>query len=231
MPASARGRTNMSTKTTTSYLDIIERLPAGAKLELPEVDWDEYENLLSQMGDFPGHRLSYDRGRLIVVSPNRKHEFYKLFFGRIAQVLAEELKVNVEATGATTLRRKSLGQGIEPDESYYVGNAATVIGHLEFDLSLDPPPDVAIEIDITSDSLDKLPIYAALGVPEVWRRGGEAMRFYKLAGEYYEPIQSSLAFPVLTAEDLTECLQRCKTEGQTAAAAAFRRILRSRISS
>src|SRR4051794_5284632 len=126
----------MSTQ-TTNYLDIIERLPAGAKLELQNIDWDEYENLLSQMEDFPGHRLSYDRGRLIVVSPDRKHEFYKLFFGRIAQVLTEELRVDVEATGATTLRRRSLGQGIEPDESYYVGNATNVIDHLEFDLDVD----------------------------------------------------------------------------------------------
>jgi Uma2 family endonuclease len=220
----------MSTQ-TTDYLDIIERLPAGAKLELPNINWDEYEQLLFQMDDYPGHRLSYDRGRLTVVSPNRKHEFYKLFFGRIAQVIAEELRVNVEATGATTLRRKSLGQGIEPDESYYVGNAATVIGHLEFDLSVDPPPDVAIEIDITSDSLDKLPVYAALGVPEVWRYDGKTVRFYKLAGENYEGIQNSLAFPVLTAEDLTQCLKQCKTEGQTSAAAAFRQMLRSRASS
>lgn len=220
----------MSTQ-TTNYLDIIERLPAGAKLELPDIGWDEYEHLLSRMDMLPGHRLSYDRGRLTVVSPNRKHEFYKLFFGRIAQVLAEELKVNVEATGATTLRRKSLGQGIEPDESYYVGNATTVIDHLEFDSSVDPPPDVAIEIDITSGSLAKLPAYAALGVPEVWRFDGEAMRFYKLAGENYEPVQTSVAFPVLTAEDFTQCLKKCKAEGQTAAAAAFRRMLSTRASS
>lgn len=216
---------------TTNYLDIIERLPAGARLELPDIAWDEYEHLLSQMEDFPGHRLSYDSGRLTVVSPNRKHEFYKLFFGRIAQVLAEELRINIEATGATTLRRRSLGQGIEPDESYYVGNAATVIDHLEFDSGVDPPPDVAIEIDITSGSLDKLPIYAALGVPEFWRYDGEAVHFYKLAGEIYERIQNSLAFPVLADEDLTQCLKRCKTEGQTAAAAAFRQMLRARTSS
>src|SRR5215213_819599 len=157
----------MSTLTTT-YLDIIERLPAGAKLELPNIDWDEYEHLLTQMeSQHPGHRLSYDRGRLIIVSPKREHEFFKLFFGRLAQVLAEELGLNVEATGATTLRRKKLGKGVEPDESYYVQHATNVIGRLEFNLGLDPPPDVAIEIDMTNDSLDKFPIYAALGVPEI----------------------------------------------------------------
>src|ERR1044072_8056559 len=108
----------MSTQ-TTDYLDIIERLPAGAKLELPDIDWDEYENLLSQMDMLPGHRLSYDGGRLIIVSPKREHEFFKVFVGKMSQVLAEELGVEVEATGATTLRRKELGRGVEPDESFY----------------------------------------------------------------------------------------------------------------
>lgn len=216
---------------TTNYLDIIERLPAGAKLELFHIDWDEYEQLLSQMGDFPGHRLSYDRGRLVIVSPKREHEFFKLFVGKMSQVLAEELGLAVEATGATTLRRKNLGKGVEPDESFYVQNAANVVGRLEFDLDVDPPPDVAIEIDMTNASLDKFPIYAALGVPEIWRYDGKITHFYKLVGESYETIRNSIAFPILTAEDLTRCLGQSKVEGQTATLRAFRKTLRSRASS
>src|SRR5215210_4958925 len=214
---------------TMNYLDIIERLPAGAKLELTNIDWDEYEHLLTQMESFyPGHRLSYDRGRLIVVSPKREHEFFKVFVGKMSQVLAEELGLEVEATGATTLRRKELGRGVEPDESFYVQNAANVVGRLEFDMNVDPPPDVAIEIDMTNDSLDKFPIYAALGVPEVWRYDGKTTHFYKLAGENYETIRNSIAFPLLTAEDLTRCLRQSKVEGQTATLKAFRQMLRSR---
>lgn len=217
---------------TTNYLDTIERLPAGAKLELPNVAWDEYERLLTQMESFhPGHRLSYDRGRLTIVSPKREHEFFKLFVGKMSQVLAEELGLEVEATGATTLRRKKLGKGVEPDESFYVQNAANVVGRLEFDLDVDPPPDVAIEIDMTNASLGKFPIYAALGVPEIWRYDGKATHFYKLTGENYETIQNSLAFPLLTAEDLTRCLEQSKVEGQTATLKAFRQMLRSRASS
>ncbi len=221
----------MSTLTTTNYLDIIERLPAGAKLELPDIDWDEYENLLSQMGDFPGHRLSYDRGRLIIVSPKREHESFKLFFSRMGQVLAEELSLDIESTGATTLRRKKLAKGVEADESYYVQNAGRIIGHLELDLDVHPPPDVAVEIDMSHDSLDKFPIYAALGVPEIWRYDGVATRFYKLAGENYEPIQNSLAFPTLTDKVVTQHLELSKTDGHTAALKAFRQTLRSRASS
>jgi Uma2 family endonuclease len=219
----------MSTQ-TTDYLDIIERLPAGAKLELFHIDWDEYERLLSQMEDYPGRRLSYDRGRLIIVSPKREHEFLKVFVSKMSQVLAEELGLEVEATGATTLRRKNLGKGVEPDESFYVRNAANGVGCLEFDLDVDPPPDVAIEIDMTNASQDKFPIYAALGVPEIWRYDGQNAHFYKLVGENYETIRNSIAFTILTAEDLTWCLGQSKVEGQTATLKAFRQMLRSRTS-
>jgi Uma2 family endonuclease len=217
---------------TTNYLDIIERLPAGAKLELPDVAWDEYEHLLTQMESFhPGHRLSYDRGRLIIVSPKREHEFFKVFVGRLIHVLAEELGIDIEVTGATTLRRKELGKGVEPDESFYVQNAARVIGRLEFDPDVDPPPDVAVEIDMSNDSLDKFPPYVALGVPEIWRYDGHTTRFYKLAGENYEVIQDSLAFPLLTSEDLAQYLELSKVKGQTLALKAFRQVLRGRASS
>ncbi|HEX6185865.1 MAG TPA: Uma2 family endonuclease [Pyrinomonadaceae bacterium] len=217
---------------TTNYLDIIERLPAGAKLELPNIDWDEYEHLLTQMeSQHPGHRLTYHCGRLIVVSPNREHEFFKLFMSRMANILADELGLEIEATGATTLRRRKLGKGVEPDESFYVQNAAHLVGHLEFDLDVDPPPDIAVEIDMTNDSLDKFPIYAALGVPEIWRYDGQTTQFYKLAGESYEVMENSLAFPTLTAQVLTLHLELSKNEGQTAALKAFRQMLRSRASS
>jgi Uma2 family endonuclease len=217
---------------TTDCLEIIERLPAGAKLELPNVDWDEYEHLLTQMESFhPGHRLSYDCGRLVIVSPKREHECFKAFVSRIVHVLAEELSLDIEATGATTLRRRKLMKGVEADESFYVQNAARIIGHLELDLDVDPPPDIAVEIDMSNDSLDKFPIYAALGAPEIWRYDGKTAHFYKLVGENYETIRNSIAFPILTAEDLTRCLGQSKVEGQTATLKAFRKLLRSRTSS
>jgi Uma2 family endonuclease len=220
----------MSTQ-TANYLDIIERLPAGAKLELPNVDWDEYEQLLSQMGDFPGHRLSYDRGRLDIMSPKRDREAYKFFIGRIVESLAEEKQIDIEPSGTTTLRSKKLEIGAEPDESFYIQNAARVVDHLETDLEADPPPDLVIEIDTTNESLHKFKIYAALGVPEIWRYDGQQAHFYTLAGEGYEKIQSSIAFPEFTAADLTQHLEQRKAEGHSRALRAFRQMLRSRASS
>lgn len=217
---------------TTNYLDIIERLPAGAKLELLHIDWDEYEHLLTQMESFhPGHRLSYDRGRLIIVSPSLEHERAKEFISSIIQALAEEMELTLEPAGATTFKRKLLKKGVEPDACFYVQNAARVIGRRTFRHAEYPPPDVAIEIDMSYDSLDKLPIYAALGVPEIWRYDGVITRFYELAGKNYEVIQNSRAFPTLTANVITQHLELRKTDGHTAALKAFRQMLRSRASS
>ena len=216
---------------TTNYLDIIERLPAGAKLELPDVAWDEYEHLLTQMESFhPGHRLSYDRGRLIIVSPSPEHEHYKEFVLRLVQTLSDEMDITVESWGGTTFMRKALKKGVEPDTCFFVQNAASVIGRRTFPRKEYPPPDVVVEIDMSNDSLDKFDIYAALGVPEIWRYDGESTRFYKLAGGNYEAVQNSLAFPTLADKVITQYLELSKADGHTAALKAFRQMLRSRTS-
>jgi Uma2 family endonuclease len=216
---------------TTNYLDIIERLPAGALLRLPDVDWGEYEHLLTQMESYPGHRLSYDSGRLIIVSPSAEHEDYKEFIYSLVRLISLETDVTLETRGAATFKSRKLLKGAEPDTCLYVQSAAHVIGKRRINLETDPPPDVVVEIDMSNDSLYKFPIYAALGVPEIWRYDARITRFYKLAGENYEVTQNSLAFPTLTAEDLTQYLERSKNEGQTAALKAFRQMLRSRVSS
>jgi Uma2 family endonuclease len=216
---------------TTNYLEIIERLPAGALLRLQNVSWDDYEHLLTQMDSHPGHRLSYDSGRLIIVSPTSEHELYKEFAHILIFILSEEMELVVETAGATTFKDKLLNKGLEPDTCVYVQNAARVIGKRRLTLGADPPPDVAVEIDMSSDSLDKLPIYASMGVPEIWRYDGKAAHFYKLVGESYEVTQDSIAFPGFTSQDFGQYLERSSVEGQTAAAKAFRRMLRSRDSS
>jgi Uma2 family endonuclease len=230
MPGMALSRKTMNTL-TADCLEIIERLPAGVKLQLPNVDWDEYEQLLSQMEDFPGHRLSYDRGRLDIMSPKRDHKAYKFFIGSIVGLLAEEQQIDIEPSGTATLRRKKLEVGAEPNESFYIQNASRVVDHLETNLEIDPPPDLVIEIDTTSESLQKFKIYAALSVPEIWRYDGRQAHFYALVGDGYEMIQNSIAFPALTVADLTLYLEQRKTEGHSKTLRAFRQMLRSRTSS
>ncbi len=165
------------------------------------------------------------------MSPRRDHEAYKYFIGKIVDLLAEEQEIDIEPSGTATLRRKKLEVGAEPDESFYIQNAGRVVDHLETNLETDPPPDLVIEIDTTNESLNKFKIYAALGVPETWRYDGRQAHFYALVDEEYEKIQKSVAFPMLTAADLTQHLERRKAEGHSKALRAFRQMLRSRASS
>jgi Uma2 family endonuclease len=215
----------------TDYLDLIERLPAGASLRLQNVAWDEYEYFITQMESHPGYRVSYDCGRLVVMSPLAEHEEYKETILILIRALAEESGVTLESRGATTFKSKRLAKGAEPDTCFYVQNAARLIGQRTITLGIDPPPDVVVEIDTTNESLDKFGIYAALGVPEIWRYDGEKTYFYQLSETSYREIQSSIAFSGLTAADLTRLIGLSKTEGQTAAVAEFRKSLRERRSS
>ena len=211
---------------TTSYLDIVERLPAGALLRLQNVGWDEYEHLLSRMDTLPGRRVSYDRGRLVIMSPSLEHEEYKDTIYTLIRFLADELSVTMETRGQATFKSKLLKKGAEPDACFYVQNASRIIGRRKIDLGTDPPPDVVVEIDTTNESLDKFHIYAALGVPEIWRYDGERAHFYQLVGAEYQAMENSLAFPSLAAADLARSVELSKTEGQTAALKAFRAELR-----
>jgi len=157
---------------TADHLEAIEHLPEGAMLRLEHITWNEYEQLLEEMDEHPGMRASYDEGRVEIMGPTHEHERYKEFCNSLVRILSEELSVPVEAAGATTYKREQLMKGAEPDGSFYVQNARAIIGKRQIDLSIDPPPDVVVEIDITSESLGKFPTYAAFGVPEIWRYDG-----------------------------------------------------------
>jgi Uma2 family endonuclease len=217
----------MSTQ-TVNYLEIVEHLPEGAMLRLEHISWDEYEQLLDDLITHPGLRVSYDRGRVEIMSPTHEHERYKGLITGIGRMLSEELGLTVETAGGTTYKQKRLLKGAEPDESFYVQNASAIIGKQQIDLTRDPPPDIAVEIDITNESLGKFPIYAAFGVPEIWRYDGERAYIYYLADNNYVEVDASLSFPLITAQALTEFIEQSKSQGQTAALAAFRQWVRAR---
>jgi Uma2 family endonuclease len=148
-------------------------------------------------------------------------------------VLSDVLRTDIESRGSTTWKKRSAGRGTEPDSCFYVANAARILGKRRLDIARDPPPDLVVEIDVTSRSLGKFPTYAAFRVPEIWRylaRKGR-LEFYGLSDRKYVVISSSLSFPILTPRALEAFIEQSKTEGQTAAAAAFRRWLRGRMRS
>jgi Uma2 family endonuclease len=218
------------TVATLDFKDALQHLPPGTALRLSNIGWDEYEEILREFEERPGYRLTYDTGKLEIMSPQPDHEKPKDQIYSIVIFLALDTGVTIETLGSSTFKRRRNLKGAEPDTCFYVQNAARVIGKKRIDLNTDPPPDVVVEIDTTNDSWGKFPIYAELGVPELWRYDGRRATFYALRNGEYEPLAASLAFPVLTPEVLTRFLTQSQTEGQTAALRAFRDWLRQQVS-
>jgi Uma2 family endonuclease len=185
--------------------------PPEQRVTLHNVSWETYERLLADLQDSSAPRMTYDRGTLEIMSPSSEHERYNRTAAQIVEELAVEMNVNIDSLGSTTFRREDIDRGFEPDSCFYIRNAASVRGKKRIDLGVDPPPDLVIEIDITNPSLDKFPIFAKVGVPEVWRFDGSRLAIYELAaGEYLER-GASVAFPAVTAAVVTGFIKESET--------------------
>lgn len=183
------------------------RAPTGQRLLLRDVDWPTYTRLLRAFDERPAVRLTYDRGTLEIMTLTHEHESDNRFLGRLVVVLTEELGMPVRDGGSTTIRRRKRRRGLEPDTCFWIAHEPAVRSRQRIDLRIDPPPDLAIETDVTHSSLDRLAIYAALQVPEVWRLAGGVVVFHVLQPNgQYAPQAHSLAFPLVTAADLTSFL-------------------------
>ncbi|MGH9897611.1 MAG: Uma2 family endonuclease [Pyrinomonadaceae bacterium] len=215
------------TTQTASYLDAIAYLPAGATLILTEVPWKEYEQLLDDLGNSPGVRVSYDCGRLEIMSPSSSHEMFKDLLQDLARIAAESTGVDLESRGSTTFKQEQIAMGAEPDTCFYVQNAPRIIGKREIDLSVDPPPDVIVEIDVSRDSRKKFDFYRIIGVPELWRYDEHLAHIYRLTEEGYGEVSISHVLPLFTNEVLSRFLEQSKLEGQSATLRSFRDWLRT----
>jgi Uma2 family endonuclease len=205
--------------------------PSRNRLLLHDVDWRTYTRLLRAFAERPSVRLTYDRGVLEIMSPLHEHESDSYLLGRFVDTLTEELGLPVKAGRSTTFRRRRRRRGLEPDNSYWIANEAQVRGKRRIDLRVDPPPDLAIEVDVTSGSLDRMGIYAALGVPEVWRLDGPTLSFHMLGtGGRYAASPYSKAFPWLAPTDLTGFLGLQGQMDENAIVARFRAWVRQRMS-
>jgi Uma2 family endonuclease len=185
------------------------------KIILHNVRWETYISLLADHLDRSAPRFTYDRGELEIMSPSSQHEKYNRAISLFVEVLAEEWNIDVENFGSTTFTREDLERGFEPDSCFYIQSEPLVAGKTRIDLSLDPPPDLVIEIDITSPSIDKLPIFARLGVPEVWRYDGNRALILRLESDGYTERDESAVLPRVTAALLTEFLEDSKTIKRT----------------
>ena len=185
------------------------------RVVLTGVSWATYERLLDDLKDSGSPRLTFDKGVLEVMSPSPEHEESNRTIALLVEVLAEEFGIDIRSLGSTTFRREDLGQGFEPDSCFYVQNEPRVRGKREIDLAVDPPPDLVVGVDITSPSLPKLPLYARVAVPEVWRYDGERMTVYSLTAGIYETAEVSAVLPGVTTHDLTRFLEESRAQRRT----------------
>jgi Uma2 family endonuclease len=175
-------------------LDLLSE--AEEPLVLENIRWSTYQALLRDLGDRPIH-LTYDQGRLEIMTLSPRHEILKKFIDRFIEHLSLELGISIKSLGSTTIARKELKRGLEPDECYYIGREALVRRKMEFNFRKDPPPDLAVEVDVSRSSISRQRVYAALGIPEVWRFDGKLHVLHLQANGQYAERDRSLSFPFL----------------------------------
>jgi Uma2 family endonuclease len=152
---------------------------------------------------------------LEVMSPSSEHESISYYLGLLVALFAEETGTDVYGVGSTTFRRTDAQRGFEPDACFYVQNEESIRGKSRIDLDVDPPPDLVIEVDITNPSLDKLPIYAQIGVSEVWRYDGDDLSFFTLDNEEFSEVEASIVLPPITARTASNLVEKSKSLGFT----------------
>lgn len=196
---------------------------------LQNISWSTFETLLKEIGDRRGYRIAYDNGMLEIMSPLYEHENPKIKSDRFIFILAEELDIEIKSAGSMTLKQQRAKKGIEPDNCYYIQHEAAVRDREELDLETAPPPDLAIEIDITSSSINKLAIYSALRVPELWLYNGRVLKFYQLVETEYVECDFSIAFPFVSVAEMAGFFTRTQTMGEMALLKSFRTWVKSKI--
>jgi len=200
----------------------------GQNLLLKDINWQMFETLLDELGDTRAARLSYSKGMLEIMAPMAVHEVGKKIIGNLVEIILEELDIEFWAVGSTTFKNEEMAQGIEADECFYIQNEAVVRGKDRIDLTIDPPPDLAIEIDITSRT--RFNNYEALGVPELWRYNGKSLEINVLKEGHYITSETSPQFPTIPViEEIPRYLEKSKTAGRNTTMRAFRSWIRQLI--
>lgn len=201
--------------------------PPGERIVLHGVSWDLYQRIREEVTD--RKRMTYDRGTLEIMSPSYEHEHEKKLLARLVETFTFELGIPMRSAGSTTFGRRELEKGLEPDECYYIQHYQAVFRLKRIDLTIHPPPDLAIEADVTSTSISRQPIYAALGVPELWRYDGQRLHVLLLEGQSYRPSETSTALPMLRPAELIPFVRMLNEEtDETAILRRFQAWIRER---
>ena len=211
---------------TTTSTPVEQQTTPENRVILKGVSWSTFKALLTDVGDDRAWRIAYDGGVLEIRMPHLEHEVPKGLIESFIEATADELEIEVMKAGSLTLEREDLTRAVEPDTCFYIQNEASVRGKRDINLPEDLPPDLAIESDYTNSSVNKDSIYAALGVPELWRYRRESLQVYQLVEGKYEVCESSLAFPFLPVAEIPGFIEQSRTVGQRAAVRLFRQRIR-----
>ncbi|MEH1818337.1 MAG: Uma2 family endonuclease [Nostoc sp.] len=196
-------------------------VPPGQRVLLQDVTWQELEAILEDLGEHRAARIAYDRGILEIMAPLPEHEDDKEIISDLVKALLEELDIEFRCLGSTTFKNQAMAQGIEPDQCFYIKNESKIRGKKRLDLAVDPPPDLALEIDITSRTHPN--IYEALKVPELWRFDRGKLQINVLQDGHYVESQQSLNFPLFPLiEAIPQHLEQSTIAGRNATLKAFR---------
>ncbi|NQE34319.1 Uma2 family endonuclease [Microcoleus asticus] len=211
---------------TTTSTPVEQQTTPENRVILKGVSWSTFKALLADVGEDRAWRIAYDRGLLEIRMPHLEHEVPKGLIESFIEATADELEIEVMKAGSLTLEREDLTRAVEPDTCFYIQNEASVRGKRDINLPEDLPPDLAIESDYTNSSVNKDSIYAALGVPELWRYRRESLQVYQLVEGKYEVCDRSLAFPFLPVAEIPGFIEQSRTVGQRAAVRLFRQRIR-----
>ena len=200
--------------------------PVGEKRSvLRGLSWDAYVQLMDELPQSRGSRLTYDNGILEITVPLEIHEFSGRLIERFITTLVELMGLRIKTMGSTTMKYPKLRKGAEPDNAYYIQNQPLVKGR-DVDFSQDPPPDLVVEIDITHTDIEKNAFYSSLGVPEFWRFDGKVWRIYQLCDRVYAEVEASPTLPKVPKERLYAFLKEAR-EDETEAVISLRSWWRS----
>lgn len=189
-------------------------------ITLKGIKWLTFKAIMSDVGDGRAWRIAYDEGVLEIRMPLTEHEEPKGMIEHFVGVVVDELGIEMRQLGALTLEREDLTRAIEPDSCFYIQNESVVRGK-SINLPADPP-DLVVESDYTSFSLNKFAIYAAMGVPEIWRYRNQSLVVYYLVEGNYAERENSLVFPFLPIAQIPVLIEQSKSIGQRAAVRLFR---------
>ena len=209
-------------------MSVVTGRPSTDRVILRDVSWETYERLLEDLKSRSSPRIAYDQGVLEIKSPHFEHEGANLVLAAIVDIALEELNFDFAPAGSTTFKREALKRGFEPDSSFYIRNAERVRGKKKLDMEVDLPPDLLIEIDLTNDSLDKFPLYAALGVQEVWRYE-DTLEIWILDQDRYVQRHASVALPILNDKLICDLMESSITMKRPAWLRQTRRQIRALI--